>query len=80
MNTQIWRKLWAFLNQPLFEQNSAEVKHDLQMLEHCWNMPYIKEFEPDLQLLERCWNKPAFNRNTTTNELGILKIFFTNQF
>jgi hypothetical protein len=59
MNTRIWRKLWAFLNQVLFEQNSAEVKPDLQLLERCWNMLYIQEFKPDLQLLERCWNKPC---------------------
>jgi hypothetical protein len=54
MNTDIWRKLWAFLNQPLFEQNSAKV----QRLERCWNALYIQdaEPEPDLQLLERCWH------------------------
>jgi hypothetical protein len=58
MDTHIWRKLWAFLNQPLFEQDSAEVKPDLQLLERCWNMPCIQEIRPDLQLLERCWNMP----------------------
>ena len=54
MNTNIWRKLWDFLNQPLFDQNSAKV----QLLERCWDMYYIQDAEPDLdlQLLERCWN------------------------
>ncbi|NJL40316.1 MAG: hypothetical protein HC899_28890 [Leptolyngbyaceae cyanobacterium SM1_4_3] len=57
MNTDIWRKLWTFLNQPLFEQNSAKV----QRLKRCWNMLYIQDAEPDpdLQLLERCWNTPS---------------------
>jgi hypothetical protein len=57
MNTHIWKKLWAFLNQPLFEEDSAEV--DLQLLERCWNKPYIQDVESDLQLLERCWRKPC---------------------
>jgi hypothetical protein len=60
MNTRIWKKLWAFLNQPLFEQNSAKVNPDLELLERCWNMFYIQDAESDLQLdlelLERCWN------------------------
>ncbi|MBD2682838.1 hypothetical protein H1Q63_08975 [Desmonostoc muscorum CCALA 125] len=53
MNTDIWRKLWAFLNQPLFDQSSA----NLQRLERCWDMPYNQDIQFDLQLLERCWNK-----------------------
>ncbi|MBD2527763.1 hypothetical protein [Nostoc sp. FACHB-133] len=53
MNTDIWRKLWAFLNQPLFDQSSA----NLQRLERCWDMPYKQDIQFDLQLLERCWNK-----------------------
>lgn len=58
MNTHIWRKLWAFLNQPLFEQNSTEVQPDLQPLERDSTVPYIQAVELDLQLLERCWDKP----------------------
>jgi hypothetical protein len=55
MSPSIWRKLWAFLNQPLFEQNSANV----QWLERCWNTFYIQDAEPNLRLLERCWNMPC---------------------
>ncbi|HEY9625650.1 MAG TPA: hypothetical protein V6C78_35345 [Crinalium sp.] len=56
MNTDIWRKLWAFLNQPLFDQSSA----NLQRLERCWNMLYVQDAELDLdvQRLERCWDMP----------------------
>jgi hypothetical protein len=52
MNTHIWRKLWAFLNQPLFEQNSAQVKPDLQLLERCWNMPCVQS-KIDVPLADR---------------------------
>ncbi|MBF2028586.1 MAG: hypothetical protein IGS48_17785 [Oscillatoriales cyanobacterium C42_A2020_001] len=58
MKTHMWRKLWAFLNQPLFEQNSAAIKSDQQLLERCWNTPYIQAVELDLQRLEHCWNIP----------------------
>ncbi|NJO39768.1 MAG: hypothetical protein HC769_12395 [Cyanobacteria bacterium CRU_2_1] len=51
MNTNIWKKLWAFLYQPLPEDLA-----NIQLLERCWNTFYIQDAEPDLQLLERCWN------------------------
>lgn len=72
MNTHMWRKLWAFLNQPLFEQNSAVIEIDRQLLEHCWNKPYVQSeyfHHPEvisvtncmLQIiyLERCWQQPC---------------------
>lgn len=57
MTTHVWKKLWAFLNQPLFEQHSVKV----QWLERCWNTYHIQDAEPDLdlQLLERCWKMPC---------------------
>ena len=72
MNTNIWKKLWAFLYQPLpedlanvqllercwdtFHIQDAELDLDPQLLERCWNMPCNQDVQLDLQLLERCWN------------------------
>jgi hypothetical protein len=56
MDTHIWKKLRAFLYQPLPEDLAT-----IQLLERCWNTFYIQDAEPDLdlQLLERCWNMPC---------------------
>jgi hypothetical protein len=72
MNTQMWKNLWAFLNQPIFVQPLAKIKPDPNLLERCWQksciqseydrhpeVPSVANSMVQIIYLERCLQKPC---------------------